>query len=665
MSTPDRRLLGIMSLVQSLIDSPVDPTPIEPPDPEPGPGTPPSVTTLQATEIATTTVQLNGSLSLGDETAVDVFFQHRAQGAGTWLETARVEKTAGGAFDAALAELTGDTTYEFRAAVEWGASQSDFGSTLTVTTGPTSPSGEEPAATYDGLTADSDYRLRPTSAGTVTGIAGEWQAVGSAPLRQTTGQSLIGASAALNVRDKAFVIQPADLALGPAFTIVLTVQRRALDPRKWMTVIARNDGNNQAGGIAMGLLPDGSIRGNVRTTAAGAITQLNMPAGTIDDGDALTVFFSVGAAGMRLRANSATAVVNEAVTSIATSITSRFVLGASELNGAAWDGAFQALDIWNRQLSVEEETAILATVGPRIRFAPPLTFVGQIGESVVFDPYPSALMKSAAPTITVTTQPTGASAVANGTIEVTGTAEATSTNGRYKLTDPGPADSPEAVLSATVTETAVPPAEPTRVGTGNSGPVVVGASELVAAWDDDFTPQAGDQIRIWAWDRGGVAGAPTSPGYTLAVREEQALTLSAWRLSGTLLFKTAGGSEPASITVTYPEGASAHVRIEAWRPPAGKVIGSEVIATGKGNTGTEYGKASFGMTLPAGAAVVAMGWCGRLDQGPEPLDMGFLETAGATPFSAQAADDSRKLRGAMAGRSSPGAVVIEDGAEWS
>lgn len=101
----------------------------------------PFVTTNSASGVGETEATLNGDLiGLGQETQVDVFFQYREQGAGTWQETPRQTTTTTGSFSEAVSGLSNNTTYEFRAAVEWdGGGEQNFGSILTFITGTTSP----------------------------------------------------------------------------------------------------------------------------------------------------------------------------------------------------------------------------------------------------------------------------------------------------------------------------------------------------------------------------------------------------------------------------------------------------------------------------------------------------------------------------------------------
>lgn len=102
--------------------------------------TPPTGTSLAATDVADTSVTLNGSATLGDESTVNVYFQYRVVGAGTWSETTPVAIVADGSFSEAVTGLAAGEDYEFRAVVEYGGSYV-YGDTLTfitsAATGPT------------------------------------------------------------------------------------------------------------------------------------------------------------------------------------------------------------------------------------------------------------------------------------------------------------------------------------------------------------------------------------------------------------------------------------------------------------------------------------------------------------------------------------------------
>ena len=132
---------------------------------------PPAVTTNAASGVGTTTATLNGDLTdLGDFDPVQARFQYRVQGAGEWLLTAQQERSATGTYSQGLSGLADDTTYEFRAMVEYGDNEEVFGSTLTFTT-------DEPAgATTPSVTTNAMTEIRATYAtanGDVTSDGGE------------------------------------------------------------------------------------------------------------------------------------------------------------------------------------------------------------------------------------------------------------------------------------------------------------------------------------------------------------------------------------------------------------------------------------------------------------------------------------------------------------
>ena len=97
----------------------------------------PTISTEEATNIDATTATLNGELtSLGDATTVDVFFEWKELGAGSWNATTKNERTSTGAFNHGLTGLDSGTDCEFRAVVEYenNGTQRVEGSILTFTT---------------------------------------------------------------------------------------------------------------------------------------------------------------------------------------------------------------------------------------------------------------------------------------------------------------------------------------------------------------------------------------------------------------------------------------------------------------------------------------------------------------------------------------------------
>ena len=101
----------------------------------------PLVTTYPATGIEINQATLQGTLTtLGPEESVDVFFQYRKKNETEWQETPRETKTEPTVFSRTIIGLSENTTYEFRAGVEWGDPlQQNFGDILEFTTSAVSP----------------------------------------------------------------------------------------------------------------------------------------------------------------------------------------------------------------------------------------------------------------------------------------------------------------------------------------------------------------------------------------------------------------------------------------------------------------------------------------------------------------------------------------------
>lgn len=78
----------------------------------------PEVTTTAATSVTSSGMILNANLTtLGSEASVNVAFDWRLVGAGSWTRTSLVAKTTIGTFSATLSGLASNTTYEYRAVV--------------------------------------------------------------------------------------------------------------------------------------------------------------------------------------------------------------------------------------------------------------------------------------------------------------------------------------------------------------------------------------------------------------------------------------------------------------------------------------------------------------------------------------------------------------------
>ena len=97
----------------------------------------PEFITKDATGIIDVEATLEGEVtSLGDVNTVDVFFEWKEIGAGSWNTTTKQTMTQAGDFDQKITGLTADTDYEFRAVLEYenNGTQVLFGSTLSFKT---------------------------------------------------------------------------------------------------------------------------------------------------------------------------------------------------------------------------------------------------------------------------------------------------------------------------------------------------------------------------------------------------------------------------------------------------------------------------------------------------------------------------------------------------
>ncbi|MFO8114695.1 MAG: S8 family serine peptidase [Halorubrum sp.] len=96
--------------------------------------TPPSVSTVDASDVDTTEGVLNGALDdLGSADSVDVRFDYRRTGASDWSATSGQTLDATGDFSGQVTDLDSDAEYEFRAVAESSAG-TDAGDTATFTT---------------------------------------------------------------------------------------------------------------------------------------------------------------------------------------------------------------------------------------------------------------------------------------------------------------------------------------------------------------------------------------------------------------------------------------------------------------------------------------------------------------------------------------------------
>ena len=97
----------------------------------------PTVFTNNATNVGLNSATLNGSIgTLGSAGSVDVFFEWRQLGSGTWNQTTAVSRSATGAFSNGVSGLSSGTSYEFRAVLDYEhqGTQRIYGSTLTLET---------------------------------------------------------------------------------------------------------------------------------------------------------------------------------------------------------------------------------------------------------------------------------------------------------------------------------------------------------------------------------------------------------------------------------------------------------------------------------------------------------------------------------------------------
>lgn len=96
--------------------------------------TEPTVSTIAATDIAPVSAKLNANLTeVGTYGTPVVYFQYRKIG-GDWSSTAQTSKGIVGTYSLNLINLTPNTKYEFRAAVNFDDSSINYGSILSFTT---------------------------------------------------------------------------------------------------------------------------------------------------------------------------------------------------------------------------------------------------------------------------------------------------------------------------------------------------------------------------------------------------------------------------------------------------------------------------------------------------------------------------------------------------
>ncbi len=94
----------------------------------------PKVITKAGTGVSANQATFNMEFTLGDYSSVDVRFQYRVQSEGTWIETTPVTYTTSGSHSDTVTGLIPETTYEFKAVLQYDA-EKIYGDTLTFTTG--------------------------------------------------------------------------------------------------------------------------------------------------------------------------------------------------------------------------------------------------------------------------------------------------------------------------------------------------------------------------------------------------------------------------------------------------------------------------------------------------------------------------------------------------
>ncbi|MBA7599645.1 hypothetical protein ES703_06681 [subsurface metagenome] len=110
----------------------------------------PTVTTRAATGVNATQATMNADFTVSGYDSVGVWFQYRVQGGDTWIETSPATYTASGSHSDDVTGLSPDTTYEFRAALQYDT-EKIYGDILTFTTSKVIPTVTTRAAT--GITA--------------------------------------------------------------------------------------------------------------------------------------------------------------------------------------------------------------------------------------------------------------------------------------------------------------------------------------------------------------------------------------------------------------------------------------------------------------------------------------------------------------------------------
>ncbi|MEF8873612.1 MAG: M14 family zinc carboxypeptidase [Candidatus Thermoplasmatota archaeon] len=94
-----------------------------------------SVRTTGAFQITADSAELTGNVTLAGVNSVDAYFEYRIEGDPNWQTTASQNITANGEYSQVVDGLNPNTTYEFRAVIEWdGGSEEDRGEILSFRT---------------------------------------------------------------------------------------------------------------------------------------------------------------------------------------------------------------------------------------------------------------------------------------------------------------------------------------------------------------------------------------------------------------------------------------------------------------------------------------------------------------------------------------------------
>lgn len=152
----------------------------------------PTVITYGPSNVGVTSATLNGDLtSLGSYTSVDVYFEYREVGQGSWSTTTRTAQSSTGAFSDSVSTLRSSTNYEFRAAAAT-PNGAVTGGIVTFTTG----QGQGIQVTTNNATeiSDSSATLNGTldamgSASSVD-VAFEYRQVGATAWQRSTSETL-------------------------------------------------------------------------------------------------------------------------------------------------------------------------------------------------------------------------------------------------------------------------------------------------------------------------------------------------------------------------------------------------------------------------------------------------------------------------------------------